>query len=81
MEQIIKFGNVELTEAQAERFYRENRYIVTYSKIYSIQYSAAQKTYYGRVIYSHPGMAKRGRFHAMTAHEINHLLRQPLLND
>lgn len=77
---IVKIGNVELTEEQAFRFYEERRYIVTYSKIYALHYSNAQKRVYGKEIYHHPGMAKRGRFHAMTAEAVNHLLKFPLLN-
>ena len=80
MEQIIRIGNVELTPTQASKLYLEEKYIVTFSKIYSIEYSQAQKRYYGRTIYSYPGMAKRGRFHAMTASEVNHLLKFQLVN-
>lgn len=80
MENIIKIGNVELTESQISQLYTSNRYIVTYSKIYSIEYSMAQKKFYGRPIYTCKGMAKRGRFHALTASEINHMLDFPLLN-
>ena len=76
---IVKIGNVELTTAEAARLYIEDKYIVTFSKVYSIEYSMAQKRYYGRVVYAYPGMAKRGRFHALTAKEVNHLIGHPLL--
>lgn len=77
---IIRIGNVELTPDHAFRLYSEKRYIVTYSKIYALHYSNAQKRVYGSVVYSHKGLAKRGRFHAMTAEEVNHLIGFPLLN-
>ena len=80
MENIVKIGNVELTTDHVSRLYTENRYIVTYSKIYSIEYSMAQKRFYGRPIYTCKGMGRRGRFHALTAAEINHLLNFNLLN-
>jgi hypothetical protein len=79
--EIVKIGNVELTEEQAARFYEEHRYIVTYSKIYKLHYSAAAKQVYGSQIYYNKGMAKRGRFHAMTAETVNHLLGFQLVNE
>jgi len=78
---IVNIGNVELTESKVSKLYYDHKYIVTYSKIYTIEYSNAQKRFYGRAIYSHRGMAKRGRFHALTASEVNHLLGFDLLND
>ena len=78
--EIIKIGNVELTKAQVENLHSNNRYIVTYSKIYTIEYSNAQKQYYGRPIFHYPGMAKRGRFHTMSAAEVNRLIGFNLLN-
>ena len=77
---IVKIGNIELTEAEATRLYEERRYLVTYSKIYELHWSNAQKRVYGSVIYRQPGLAKRGRFHAMTAEAVNHLINFSLLN-
>lgn len=76
---IIKIGSVELTEMEAERLYEEEKYIVTYSKIYKLEYSDAQKMVYGREIYNQRGLAKRGRYHTLTAAEVNHLLGFSLL--
>lgn len=71
---IVKIGSVELTEAEAERYYSEGRYIVTYGCIYQLHYSTAQRKVYGSVIYRQKGMTRRGRFFAMDAETVNHLV-------
>lgn len=77
---IVKIGRVELTEKECEQYYDNNLYIVTYSKIYQIMYSTAQKRYYGHTVYSNNGgMTRRGRFYAITAREINRFLGFNLL--
>ena len=78
---VIKIGNVELTEAEALKIYQEQKYIITYSKIYQLFYSAAQRTIYGNVIYQQPGLTKRGRFYTFTAAEVNRLLGYQLVNE
>lgn len=72
--QIVKIGSVELTPDEAEKYYSEGKYIVTYGRIYQLFYSAAQKRVYGQVIYRHPGMTRKGRFFAMDAKTVNHLV-------
>ena len=83
--QIVKIGPVELTMDDAEKLYTSGeKYLVTFSKIYQIHFSQAQKTYYGSVVYScakGANLAKRGRFHAFTAREVNNLLGYKLLNE
>lgn len=72
--EIIKIGSVELTKEEAEKMYQEGKYIVTYSKIYQLYYSAAQQKVYGRQIYSQKGLARRGRFYSMDGQTVNHIL-------
>ena len=78
--EIVKIGGVELTEEIARRFFEEGKYIVTYSKIYQIFWSAAQKKFYGMEIYHSPRMTQRGRFFAMSAESVNNLIGFQLLN-
>ena len=82
---VIKIGNVELTENDAENLYTSGKkYLVTYSKIYEMKYSPAQKRYYGSVICTAgtgSNYARRGRFYAYTAKDVNWLLGCKLLNE
>lgn len=71
---IVRIGSVELTPEEAEKYYQEGKYIVTYGCIYQLHYSAAQKTVYGQGIYKQAGMTRRGRFFAMDAKTVNHLV-------
>ena len=77
--EIIKIGPVELTNKEARAIYLSDaHYLVTYSKIYDVKYSQAQKRYYGTVVFqtSKKGenYARRGRFYRYTAAEVNWLL-------
>lgn len=72
--QIVKIGSVELTPDEAEKYYSEGKYIVTYGCIYQLFYSTAQKRVYGQVIHRSKGMTRRGRFFAMDAATVNHLV-------
>jgi hypothetical protein len=78
---IVRIGNVELTEEQAFKLYEEKLYIVTYSKIYALHYSNAQKRVYESEIYRSPGMTRRGRFHKLTAADVNRLIGFKLVNE
>ena len=80
-ENIEKIGNVELTRSEAEQLYSENKYIVTYSRIFQIFFSETQNSFYGHELYYKPGMAGRGRFYALTGKEINNLLGFALVNE
>ena len=76
---IVKIGNVELTHEEAEQFFLEKKYICSYTGIYSINYSASQKQYYGLKVINHKGYAGRGRFFAHTAEQINAVLGKNIL--
>ena len=69
-----KAGRVELTKEQAFNIYENKKYIVTSTAIYQAHYSQAQKAVYFTKISEIKGMAKRGRFHTLTAKEINNIL-------
>jgi len=81
---IIKIGTIELSGFEAERLYESGkRYLVTYSKIYALDYSV-NAGYHGRLIYKRQekgGFTRRGRFFAYPASEVNHLLGFKLLQE
>lgn len=81
---IVRIGPVELTLEDAQKMYEEKKYIVTYTKIFSIKYSQAQKRFYGLCMYTYdrkggPGMTRRGRFYALPACEVNRLVGYNLI--
>lgn len=78
-EEIIKIGNVELYESEVQKLYEEKKYIVTYSGVYQIFYSNAQKRFYGHKVLNQKGIAARGRFYTMNAESINHVLGEKIL--
>lgn len=79
--EIVKIGSVELTQEEAERYYSEGKYIVTYGCIYQLFHSTAQKTVYGKGIHKQSGMTRKGRFFAMDAETVNHLVGFKLVNE
>lgn len=79
MANIIRIGSVELTEEEALRMYEKKLYIVTYSNIFELHYSDSLKRVCGRQIYHEPGLARRGRFHAISGEAVNRLVRFPLV--
>lgn len=82
---IIRIGRVELTEDDARRLYEAGKYILTYSKIYAVCYSENAGCYghevYRTVTKGKGGMCLRGRWHALSAADVNHLLGYKLLNE
>lgn len=73
---IIRIGTVELTEQEAQQYYDDGKYIVTYSKIYKLVRTARNPEIHGHVVYTAKGMTRRGRFFAMDAATVNHLVGQ-----
>ena len=72
---IVKLaGTVKCTKQEAQKWYEEGKYIVTYSGVHQIFYSQAQQTYYTHHIIHKKGMVCRGRFFAVTAGRVNKLL-------
>ena len=81
MENIIRIGTVELYESEAKRLYDERKYIVTYSRIYQLNYGGRPYPHvYGHEIYASRGMTRRGRFFALPGAEVNRLVGFPLVN-
>lgn len=78
---IIKIGNVELIRDEAFDLYEKGKYIVTYSRIYQLHYCQASQMVYGSQVYYSPGMARRGRYYAMDAETVNHMLGFKLLRE
>lgn len=72
MDKVVKIGTVEMYESEAQEIYEAGKYILTYSKVYTVDYSTAQKRFYGRVVLNQGG-ARRGRHYIMTAKELNRL--------
>ena len=69
-----KAGRVELTKEDAERIYANKQYICTSTAIYQPNFSQAQNRIYFTKIADYKGMARRGRFYALTAKEINDVM-------
>ena len=77
---IFKIGNVELSEELAQKYYEQAKYICGYTGIYQIFYSQAQNMYYGQKVLDIKGMARRGRFYALSGKEVNHVIGKDILN-
>lgn len=80
MSKIIKIGPVELTPEEAQQLYDDNKYIMTYTKVYALRYSDKLRRVTGDCIYTYPrqkgapGLSLRGRFHALSAKTLNNVL-------
>ena len=80
--EIMKIGPVELTREEAEQIYTAGKYIVTYSKIYSVKFSPAQNRFYGSIVYAGKGgMTRRGRHYIFPAEEVNRLVGCKLVRE
>ena len=80
MNKTIKIGNIELLEDKIAKIYEENKYICTYTGIFQVFYSQAQKQYYGQKVIDYKGYTKKGKFYIQTAKQINYILRKKYLN-
>lgn len=78
-EKVVKIGNVELHESEVQKLYEEKKYIVSYVGVYQIFYSNAQRQFYGQKVIDQRGIARKGRFHTMTAEAINNVLGKKIL--
>lgn len=74
-----KIGGVELTEKEVAEIYESGKYIVSYSGVYQIGYSNAQKCYTYIHIIREKGIVSRGRFHVFTGTHINSILGKEIL--
>lgn len=81
MENIIKAGTTELTEADVKSIHEQNKFVVNYSGVFQPHYSEAQKQFYFSKICSVKGISKRGRFYVLDGAYINKLLGYTLINE
>ena len=82
MKEVVKIGTVELFEDEAEKLYSSGKYIMTSSAVYQIFHSKNAGYYGQRVHYKpHARYTRPGRFHTLTAKEINNVLGFTLLNE
>lgn len=81
MENIIKAGTTELTEAEAKSIHEQEKFVVNYSGVFQPHYSQAQNQFYFSKICNVKGLAKRGRFYILDGAFINKLLGYTLINE
>lgn len=79
--EIVKIGNVELTKEEAQEIYREGKYICSYTGIFQINYSQAQKRFYGQKVIDYKVYASKGRFYIHSASQINKVLGRKILRE
>ena len=79
MTDIVIIGNLTLSHNEVLKIYCSHKYIITYSAIYQVFYSAAQRRAYASEIYHAPKLTRRGTYRTATAAEVNALLQFPLL--
>lgn len=75
----VIIGRLTLSHDEVLKFYFEHKYIITYSAIYQLFYSNAQRRAYASEIYRAPKLTRRGTYRAATAAEVNELLKFQLL--
>lgn len=73
-------GGVELSLKEVEEIYNNGLYIVTYGGVWQVNYSSAQRRYYGQMVVKEKGIASRGRYYTMAGEAINKILGKEILN-
>lgn len=79
MKDNIIIGKLTLSHDKALKLYFERKYIITYSAVYQLFYSNAQRRAYASEIYRGQNLTRRGTYRAATAAEVNKLLQFDLL--
>lgn len=80
--EVVKIGRVELFPEEAQEAYERGLYIVAFRRVYQVNYSAAQRFYYGQQVYYSPAampLTRRGRNIAISGPEVNRLIGHELL--
>lgn len=77
----VIIGNLTLSHDKVLKHYCDHKYIITYSAVYQLFYSAAQRRAYAVEIYRAPNLTRRGTYRAATAAEVNELLQFTLLRE
>lgn len=75
----VIIGNLTLSHDEVLKHYCDHKYIITYSAVYQLFYSAAQRRAYAAEIFRAPNLTRRGTYRAATAAEVNKLLQFDLL--
>lgn len=75
----VVIGRLTLSHNEVLKLYFAHKYIITYSAIYQLFYSNAQRRAYAVEIYHAPNLTRRGTYRAATAAEVNKLLQFDLL--
>ena len=75
---LVKIGSAELTEESVKALYEDKKYICTYKGVYQLFYSK-NTGYYGKLVIYSKNLAKRGRFYALSAREVNNVLGKEIL--
>lgn len=78
---IINAGTSQLTQAEVQGIYEQDKFVVNYGGVYQPHYSQAQKQFYFSKICTTKGLAKRGRFYILDGAFINKLLGYTLINE
>lgn len=79
--EVVKIGNVSMFKGEAKKIYDDKKYVCSYTGIYQVHYSVAQKSYYGHKVINYKGYARRGRYYIQSAKEINNVLGKTILNE
>jgi hypothetical protein len=79
MKDTVIIGKPTLSHDEVLKLYFEHKYIITYSAIYQLFYSNAQRRAYSSEIYRGQNLTRRGTYRAATAAEVNELLQFDLL--
>ena len=80
--EVVKIGRVELFPEEAQEASERGLYIVAFRRVYQVNYSAAQRFYYGQQVYYSPAampLTRRGRYIAISGPEVNRLIGHELL--
>lgn len=72
-------GGVKLSLIEVEEIYNNGLYVVTYGGVWQVNYSSAQRQYYGQMVIKEKGIAPRGRYSTMTGKAINKILGKTIL--
>lgn len=73
-------GSVKLSLKEVEEIYNNGLYVVTYGGVWQVNYSSAQRQYYGLMVVKEKGIASPGRYYTMTGKAINKILEKDILN-
>lgn len=74
-------GTVELTREEAKEIYDTKKYVVTSSAIWQPRFLQDQNRFSFCKVASVKGIAKKGRFHKLTAKEINNILGKQFIKE